>query len=158
VRGRKKGIVMNTQDVNPALRDLSSLVGEWVADITFPGPDVVTATATVSIEWIERGAFIAIRSTVEWEGPGESISVIGRNDENGDYTVLYFDDRGVSRIYQMIFKDGVWRQWRDAPGFSQRFTGELSESGDEITAMWEASEDGETWTKDFDLDYRRART
>jgi hypothetical protein len=147
---------MNSANSNLALRDLAVLVGDWVADITFPGPDGKTATTTVTIIWIERGAFLSIRSIAEWEGPGEAISVVGRNDENSDYTVLYFDDRGVSRVYQMSFAGGVWRQWRDAPGFSQRFTGELSESGNTITAMWEASESGETWTRDFDLVYRRA--
>jgi hypothetical protein len=146
---------MNPSGINPALRDLAALAGVWLADITFPGPDARTATATVTIEWVERGAFLSIRSIAEWEGPGEAISVVGRNDEFGDFTVLYFDDRGVSRIYQMSFADGVWRQWRVAPGFSQRFTGKLSETGDEIIAMWEASEDGESWTRDFDMIYRR---
>jgi hypothetical protein len=55
----------------------------------------------------------------------------------------------------MSFRDGVLRQWRDAPGFSQRFTGNLSEDRNTMAARWETSTDGVTWDLDFDLTYRR---
>jgi len=58
-------------------------------------------------------------------------------------------------VYEMSFNDGVWKVWREAPGFSQRFTGVLS--GDVITGPWEFSEDGSTWRHDFDLTYTKVR-
>ena len=48
-----------------------------------------------------------------------------------------------------------WRIWRDAPGFNQRFTGTFDDAGTTITGAWEMSEDGTTWSKDFDLVYRK---
>lgn len=48
--------------------------------------------------------------------------------------MLYFDSRGVSRIDEMSFGDGVRTQWRPTPGFSQRFTGTLGDDATTITA------------------------
>jgi hypothetical protein len=70
--------------------------------------------------------------------------------------MLYADSRRVSRVYEMTLEDGVWRTWRAAPGFHQRFEGTFSPDGATITAAWEMSEDGTTGTKDFDITYRRA--
>ena len=56
----------------------------------------------------------------------------------------------------MTFTDGVWRLVRLAPGFSQRFTGTLSEDDSTITGSWEFSPDGSTWEHDFDLTYTRS--
>jgi hypothetical protein len=39
--------------------------------------------------------------------------------------MLYFDSRSVSRIYQMSLSAGVWKLWREAPSFAQRFEGTL---------------------------------
>jgi hypothetical protein len=55
----------------------------------------------------------------------------------------------------MTFTDGVLRQWREMPGFHQRFTGELSADGSRIDARWERSEDGEDWFIDFELTHTR---
>jgi hypothetical protein len=68
----------------------------------------------------------------------------------------YSYSRDVARVYEMSFVDGVWKLWRFAPGFSQRFTGTFEGTGDTITGMWESSEDGSTWEHDFDLVYTRA--
>jgi hypothetical protein len=71
------------------------------------------------------------------------------------YTALYFDDRGVSRIYQMSLEGRQWKEWRHAPGFSQRFAGTISADGNIISASWEKSSDGTTWQHDFNLTYKR---
>ncbi|MEV6811724.1 hypothetical protein [Micromonospora sp. NPDC051296] len=55
----------------------------------------------------------------------------------------------------MTYADGVWRQWRDAPGFGQRFVGTLAADGDRIDGRWEISRDGTRWDLDFELTYRR---
>jgi hypothetical protein len=78
---------------------------------------------------------------------------MGRDETSGEYSVLYADARGVSRVYQMSFEDGVWRLWRKAPGFNQRFEGRLSTDSRTIEAHWQKSEDGKTWELDFDLKY-----
>jgi hypothetical protein len=61
----------------------------------------------------------------------------------------------VSRIYEMSFIDDVWKLWRNAPGFLQRFEGRLSLDRNTVEAKWEKSSDGLAWHKDFDIVYGR---
>jgi hypothetical protein len=72
-------------------------------------------------------------------------------------TALYYDSRGVARVYQMSFAQRTWALWRQAPGFWQRFLGILSEDGGAIRGAWEKSADGSAWEHDFDLIYTRVR-
>ncbi len=51
--------------------------------------------------------------------------------------------------------DGVWRMWREAPKFNQRFIGHIKDGGNTVEGQWEFSEDGESWKVDFDLTYRK---
>jgi hypothetical protein len=81
--------------------------------------------------------------------------VIGGDESTETYCALYFDSRGVSRIYQMSLNDGVWKMWREAPGFRQRFTGTFSDDGGTIRGYWERSADGSHWEHDFDLTYTK---
>lgn len=148
--------LMSRSVQNPTLTDLVPLIGEWIVEIMLPGDPPTPVRGQVSISWMDDGAFVVMRTSMDWEGPSGSVSVIGRDDALADYSNLYFDARGVSRIYAMSFASRVWKQWRSAPGFSQRFTGTLSEDGSTITAQWENSPDGKTWQHDFDLVYRRA--
>ncbi|MBO0796522.1 MAG: hypothetical protein J2P36_37015, partial [Ktedonobacteraceae bacterium] len=66
-------------------------------------------------------------------------------------------ERAASRTYHMSLSDGQWKQWRHAPGFSQRFTGALSPGGKTIPACWEIFSDGEQRKLDFDLTYTKVR-
>jgi hypothetical protein len=106
-------------------------------------------------EWIEGSGNLVIRDEVEAGELPSGTWIVGADDSSGDCICLYADSRGVRRIYQMSFASGVWRIWRDAPGFNQRFTGKLERVGQVITALWETSKDGTRWEKDFDLTYRR---
>jgi hypothetical protein len=67
----------------------------------------------------------------------------------------YFDSRGVMRVYQTSFEGGVWRFWRDHPGFSQRSTGVFEDGGRTIRTLVELNEDG-SWKPDLEVIYRRA--
>ncbi len=44
----------------------------------------------------------------------------------------YFDSRGVCRVYETPVSDEHWQWWRDAKGFSQRFTGRFADGGHTI--------------------------
>ena len=140
---------------DPALQELELFIGKWNVEISFPVDPPGTIHGQASFEWLEDGAFLIMRMGSKDTGPQFSISVIGRDDSAKNYTMLYFDGRGVSRIYQMSLEDAVWRQWRDAPGFSQRFKGTFGEDGNSITARWEKSSDGSNWEHDFDLTYTK---
>jgi len=139
---------------NPALSDLEVLVGDWIVDLTFPGDPPIAVQERTSFYWVEGGAFLAMRAEGE-SGEDFAVCMIGRDEGVDSYSMLYYDARGVSRIYEMSFAGGVWKQWRTAPGFSQRFIGTFSDDGNTITARWENSSDGIQWEHDFDLVYRR---
>jgi hypothetical protein len=143
---------------NPALKSLEVLVGDWEVELSnasfLPNPSD-TATGHVSFEWLQDGAFLMMRMGDNLSAAPDATWLIGRDDSTPNYTVLYYDSRGVSRIYQMSFSDSVWKMWREAPGFSQRFEGKVSNDGKTITARWEKSPDGTTWQHDFDLTYTK---
>jgi hypothetical protein len=139
---------------NATLKDLEALVGEWDIEIVLPADPPTIMRGRVTFEWLEGGAFLVMRE-VEWSGPSGSVAVIDRVVAAETYAMLYFDARGVSRVYEMSVGDGVWKQWRSAPGFSQRFTGAFSDDGSTIAARWEHSSDGSHWNHDFDLTYTR---
>jgi hypothetical protein len=139
--------------INPALAALRFLVGAWDMELSaasfLPDPDA-TVHGSVSFEWIEEGAALVMRmGTATW--------IIGRDEAEPRYNVLYADDRGVSRVYLMSFSDGAWRMWRDTPEFAQRFEGQVSAGEAEINGTWRKSSDGgSTWEHDFNVRYRRA--
>lgn len=143
---------------NPALKFLDVLVGDWQMELSnaafLPNPSG-TATGLVSFEWLQDGAFLMMRMGDKPSAAPDATWLIGRDDSTPIYTVLYYDSRSVSRIYQMTFSDGVWKMWRDAPGFCQRFEGKVSADGQTITARWEKSPDGTSWQHDFDLTYTK---
>ena len=67
----------------------------------------------------------------------------------------YDDSRGVARICQMSLNDGVWKLWREAPGFWQRCAGVFSGDGRTIKGAWEGPGEGSQREHDLDLNYTR---
>lgn len=118
-----------------------------------PDPDAKVG-GSVTFEWIEQGAALVMRM-------GDAATpaatwIIGWDDANPDYHVLYADDRGVSRVYRMSLRDGTWQMWRDTPEFSQRFEAEVSPGQEEISGSWQKSVDGgTTWEHDFTVRHSR---
>ena len=143
---------------NPALKSLEVLDGDWQMELSnssfLPSPSD-TATGHVSFQWLQDGAFLMMRMGNKPPAAPDAIWLIGRDDSTPNYTVLYSDSRGVSRVYAMSFSDGTWKIWRVAPGFCQRFDGKLSDDGNTITARWEKSPDGTQWEHDFDVTYTK---
>lgn len=140
---------------NPALADLQFLAGAWDMELSeasfLPDPDA-KVNGSVTFEWIEQGAALVMRmgDVASW--------IIGRDDSEQDYHVLYADDRGVSRVYQMSLTGGSWRMWRDTPEFSQRFDAKVAPGEAEINGSWQKSVDGgKTWEHDFKVRYTRRR-
>jgi hypothetical protein len=135
---------------NPTLKRLEALIGEWEVEVPqFPGQ-----RGQATFQWLEGGAFLRFHSDAPDPAPSATW-IIGRDDSSENYSTLYYDSRGVSRVYQMSFSEGVWKLWREAPGFWQRFSGTISDDGGTIRGAWEKSRDGSTWEHDFDLIYIR---
>ena len=143
---------------NPTLQSLEILVGEWSVEISnmsfLPDPTAL-GQGRCRFEWLERGAYLLMHSGADNPDVPNAVGVIGRDDSLPTYSMLYFDSRGVSRIYEMSLEGRAWKQWRNAPGFLQRFSGTISDDGTTITASWEKLTDGSNWEHDFDMTYRR---
>ena len=139
---------------NRALTRLHPLEGRWeltLSDAWFLEPRDTVLHGEATVEWL-GDAFLVLRASMDgtpmWDG------VIGHSDATKRYVLLYSDERGVGRVFDMSFEDGRWEWSRADPDFSQRFVSEVSE--DRIVGRTEASEDGgATWRKDFDLVFTR---
>lgn len=141
---------------NPALESLRALVGTWNTVGTHPMVPGKTFHGRTTFEWLEGGAFLIMHSQIDEPEIPSGIAVYGTDDATGECSMLYFDERGVSRRYLVSVKDGVWTQWRDASDLSQRFTGTISADGRTIDGRGEMSRNGGDWEGDLRLTYTRA--
>jgi hypothetical protein len=149
---------------NPLLEHLDPLVGEWETEATHPAlPDAVVR-GRATFEWLAGGAFLIWRAHYDHPDLPDAVAVLGcgapegagaSSDSAGDCLLHYFDSRGVTRVYGLGAAPGVWRFWRDRPGFSQRVVCTVSADGDTMTAGGELSRDGTTWEPDLRITYRR---
>ena len=147
-----------TPQPNPALKPLEILVGEWemsLSNASFLPRPTDTVKGLVSFEWMQDGAFLLMRIGDKAPSPPAALWLISRDEAALDYSVFYYDSRSVSRVYGMSFAEDVWKMWRNAPGFCQRYEGAVSKDGKNITSSWEKSGDGTTWEHDFDVMYRK---
>ena len=143
-----------------AITQLSPLIGEWSMEAAFPasGPSGVRGRAL--FEWLPGGGFLVQRWEVPHPDAPDGIAIVGAAGGDG-YLQHYFDSRGVARLYEMSFGDGLWTLSRTAAdfsplSFSQRFTARFSDDGDTIAGRWEMSHDGSSWELDFELTYTRS--
>ena len=140
---------------NPALQPFRVLIGKWNTTGTHGlMPDTILHGRT-SFEWLEGGAFLMIRSEIDDPRFPSGIAIIGSDDTEEEYYMLTFDERGVSRKYEVTLRDNLWKWWRNAPGFSQRYTGTIVDGGNTIIGKGELSRDGSSWERDLDLTYKR---
>lgn len=133
------------------------LIGDWDMVGTHPMiPFPVKGRS--SFEWLREGALLAWH--FNWEqGPGipNAYSIIGHDDSVEPCSVLYTDERGVSRIYQMTLDGGIWKMWRNSPDFSQRMNGTFSNDRNTVTVRGELSHDGSSWEQDLNITYTRKK-
>jgi hypothetical protein len=136
------------------LRQFDILIGDWDMVGIHPGfPSAVHGHS--SFEWLQDGSLLLWHFNWERSGPPSAVSVVGHDDSSAACVLLYSDERGVARIYQMSLDAGVWKMWRDSAGFSQRVTGTFSEDGNTITCHGELSRDGSQWEQDLDVTYTK---
>ena len=133
---------------------LRRLIGTWRVEGRFVGGTTVQdVSGTAAFRWLVKDALIVVRTRMK-VAP-ESIAVIGADDTHNAFTMLYSDERGVVRRYEMELTARRWTMLRRAPGFSQRFTGRLAPNGRSIRGTWEKSADGRRWMRDFSLTYTK---
>lgn len=149
----------------PASLDrLDVLIGQWDMEASFeagyfgPGsPAITDRGGKTTFEWLEGKFFLAQRFVVENPAAPSGITIISPGEEQETFAQHYYDSRGVARVYQMTLDGNVWKLWREAPGFWQRYTGVISDEGTTIQGAWEGSGDGREWKHDFGLTYTKTR-
>ena len=141
---------------NPALEPFGVLVGTWNTVGTHPLTPGTTYHGRATFEWFAGGAFLIMHTQIDEPQIPSGIAVFGTDDTTGECTMLYFDERDVSRKYKASFRDRELKWWRNAPGFSQRMTLAISADRRTIVGHGEYSRDDAPWEPDLALTYTRS--
>ena len=142
---------------NPALKQFSRLVGEWKTTGTHPLVPGKILRGESSFNWMEGGAFMMWHSEIDEPNFPAGIAIFGSDDSTGEFFMLYFDERKVSRKYDVSFEDNVLKWWRNVPGFSQRYSWTFTDDDNTITGKGELNKDGTNWERDLDLTFTRVK-
>jgi len=97
-----------------------------------------------------------MRSEIDEPEIPSGIAILGTDVDAKECTMLYFDERGVSRRYTVALRSDQWHWWRDSAGFSQRFTGQLVDGGKRMVGYGELNR-GNGWEPDLQLTYTRLK-
>jgi len=141
---------------NPLLEPFSVLIGEWETIGSHPYlPDVLLHGQT-SFNWIEGGSFLIMHSENSEGKIPSGIAVFGSDNASGKIYMLYFDERKVSRKYEVLMEGNVLTWWRNDPDFSQRFSWAITDDYNTIVAEGEMRKDG-IWQKDLESTLKRIK-
>jgi hypothetical protein len=152
---------MQPQTRHPTLDHLAPLAGEWEIEATHQALPGAVIRGRATFEQLDGGFILIWRACYDHPDIPDSVAIMSCDDTgdlrnpSGGCALHYFDQRGVTRLYSLSAEPGVWRFWRNAPGFSQRFTGAFSPDGRSIDGMAELCRDGSTWERDLPITYRR---
>lgn len=138
---------------NEALTALEPLIGEWEYTMYNAWFLESMDTEVKGFTTIKRlhDAFVVIKETDADQKPG-GIMVIGYSDPQEKYEMFYYDQRGVSRIFDTTFDGKKLIFSREDKDMHQRMSMEITAEGLNLVA--EASEDqGKTWRKDLEMSY-----
>lgn len=157
-RVRMTSVVGNEALVpNPALRSFEVLVGEWRTTGRHPLVPGTTFHGRTSFAWHEGGAFLIMHSEIDEPEIPSGVAVFGSDDATARYFMLYFDERGVSRKYDVTMTGNVLTWQRDDPSLSQRATITLDQDGARMFMKGEMSRARGAWEDDLSLTYMRVR-
>jgi hypothetical protein len=148
-----KDIGAKAQIPNPALTLLEPLIGEWQTTGAHPYFPGIILRGCALFEWIEGGAFLRVRSQIDHPKFPDGVAIFGSDDQAGTYYQIYFDERGISRKYDVTIAGNQIKWWRDDAHFSQRFT--MTIEKDKLVSTGEMSRDGGGWEQDLSLTYTR---
>jgi hypothetical protein len=140
---------------NPALAPLAPLLGEWRTTGTHPLLPGTTFHGRTSFAWHEGGAFVLMRSEIDEPEVPDGMALIGSDDAAGTFTMIYFDERGVSRRYTVEMGDGEVSWHRDEAGFAQRMVLTVAGDGHRLEGRGTMSREGGAWEDDLQLTYER---
>lgn len=136
---------------------LGLLLGTWRVEVEFPGQlDYRPLVGSARFRWLVKDALMVVSTRVPG-GPPASICVLGTDDTNKEFVMLYSDTRRVAREYWMTLTREKWTLERDAPRFYQRFEGKFTPGRRKIHGTWQKSTNGRRWEHDFKITYIKGR-
>ena len=138
---------------NPALKPLEVLIGDWQTTGSHPYLPNTTLLGRVSFEWLEGGAFLIMRSEIDNPKFPAGVAIFGSDEASQEIFMLHFDERGISRKYNVSMAGNQLKWWRDEPSFSQRVTITIEDDGNKMVSKGEMSRDGAAWEDDLSLTY-----
>jgi hypothetical protein len=142
---------------NPRLAVFKPFIGAWTTEGSHSMMPGIRLHGRTIFEWHEGGGFLCVRSEIHEPGIPSAVALIGSDDEAGALTMLYFDERTVSRRFDVAMEGSVLRWWRSAPGFSQRCVLTASPDSDTLRGVSSLSKDDVSWEQDLELRYARAK-
>lgn len=142
---------------NQKIQSLQQLIGSWSTTGHHPMVPDTTFHGRTSFEWIEGGAFLMMRSEIDEPEVPSGIAIIGSDEASDVMTMIYFDERGVSRRYEVKVEGNVVSWWRNSREISQRCAVTVSEDGNTMQTKAEFSKDNGPWGQDLELIYTRIK-
>ena len=141
---------------NPALAPLDRALGIWTVTGSHPYLQGRTLRGRVTFERIEGGAFVRMHSKLEDREIPEGVAIFGTDGAGDACTLLYFDERGVARRYEVVLRADGFSWSRDDPKFAQRFQVTLASDGNTMEGEGTMKKEGSDWEPDLRLSYVRA--
>jgi hypothetical protein len=141
---------------NPALSLLDRAVGAWAVTGSHPQLAGRTLHGRMTFERIEGGAFVRMHSKMDDAEIPEGVAIFGTDSDDAKCTMLYFDERGVARLYDVTFHDDGFSWTRDAPQFAQRFRVTIAKDDRTMESEGTMKKEGSEWEPDLRLSYVRA--
>ena len=87
--------------VHPTLEPFGAFIDQWQttgSHLYLPG---VILHGHTSFDWLEGGVFLIMRSMMEDPRFPDGVAIFGSDDMAKTFFLLYFDERGVSRKYDV---------------------------------------------------------
>lgn len=151
----------------PDPRQLHAIAGRWATEGTVVGDSPIRVTGSDIYDVLPGGHFLVHHVDVTvGDQPVQAIEIIGELDPDSDaFLARSFDNEGNAELMRVTVDDhGVFHftggaeiaktaQPGDAPTARVRSTLRVAEDGQSMAALWERSEDGETWQTWMDMHF-----
>ncbi len=145
------------QKENHLLKPFSVMIGEWETKGLHPYLPGKSLSGRAVFEWIEGGAFLLWRSEMREPEFPNGVAIFGSDDATGEFFMLYFDERKISRKYDVSVEHNIVRWQRNSSDFSQRMVLTIAGDGNTMVSKGEMSKNAGSWEPDLELNYSRVK-